>query len=123
MRPVEGSLGAVDALNFCSSPVSSITRQSVNVPPTSMQTRFLFIPLSPLIGVISAREAQYGFENRLRISKAMAARAWSELRAEFERPVIRAAIKELRGRGAQIATGGARQGKTKTRGRPQTARQ
>src|ERR1700681_273403 len=41
MNPIDGSLGVVDALNLCSRPASSITRQSVNVPPTSTQMRFV----------------------------------------------------------------------------------
>src|ERR1700687_5985762 len=42
MKPLDGSLGVVEDLNFCSRPVSSITRQSVKVPPTSTQTRLVF---------------------------------------------------------------------------------
>src|SRR3974377_1182275 len=41
-KPFDGSVGVVEDLNFCSRPDSSITKQSVNVPPTSTQTRFVF---------------------------------------------------------------------------------
>src|SRR6516165_12763604 len=46
---MEGSLGVVGALNFSKRPVSSITRQSVKVPPTSTQTRFLPMAFAPKI--------------------------------------------------------------------------
>lgn len=79
-------------------------------------------PFPLLISAVSAREAQYGIENWIRISNTVAARAWSAPSLESERPVIGAAIEEFEGRGVQIANGKARQPKTQTRGRPRTAR-
>src|SRR3990172_6110707 len=53
ISPAAGSAGTVSDLNSWISPASSRTRQSVNVPPTSIVTRIIAQPLpgAPLLGI------------------------------------------------------------------------